>query len=505
MPFIAHTPESLIPRSDSKNPASTCKGITSSGRPCRRTLAASPRTSPQASSLSRNGVLAVVGIDDGNHQDAAAFFCWQHKEQAAPLIDGPANRTRIVELRERSSSDTLVDRLGVLDVWDEEQTPTKKKPSHYRLPPKRKTMPKQWQNIPGPLMSVPEDATSEPSRIPKLRPQPRRKPRSESNLLLSLFCCVRADPESVQAPRIRHDGRDESRRLAGTVGSEHTVPMASQKVSRPPRHTAFSTDEHRLSSKHGTSPTLDPHQRQNLVAIAETHYSRPALPQDPSSQTQNLLSLIPQTLSPQTTSLLLAELAKPISDFDQDSGYIYMFWLTDTASATPEPRVASSLLAPPIERPSLGRRTSEQLQEFASSSSTSTTSAKKTILLKIGRASNVQRRMNEWTRQCNYNLSLIRYYPYHPTSPSPSPTGTPSRHDLPPTPPHTPRKVPHAHRVERLIHLELAERRVKRLCAGCSKEHREWFEVHATRDGVKGVDEVIKRWVGWAEGKGLRP
>ena len=39
MSFQDRTPESLVQRSDSKNPATTCKGITSSGRPCRRALA----------------------------------------------------------------------------------------------------------------------------------------------------------------------------------------------------------------------------------------------------------------------------------------------------------------------------------------------------------------------------------------------------------------------------------------------------------------------------------
>jgi hypothetical protein len=62
-------------------------------------------------------------------------------------------------------------------------------------------------------------------------------------------------------------------------------------------------------------------------------------------------------------------------------------------------------------------------------------------------------------------------------------------------------KVPHVHRVERLIHLELSDKRaVKDACANCGVVHREWFEVEATRDGVKGVDEVIRRWCGWAEG-----
>ena len=59
--------------------------------------------------------------------------------------------------------------------------------------------------------------------------------------------------------------------------------------------------------------------------------------------------------------------------------------------------------------------------------------------------------------------------------------------------------MPHAHRVERLIHLELADKRVTHNCEACGKEHREWFEVEASREGVRGVDEVVRRWVAWAE------
>lgn len=112
------------------------------------------------------------------------------------------------------------------------------------------------------------------------------------------------------------------------------------------------------------------------------------------------------------------------------------------------------------------------------------TPKKKTILLKIGRAQNVQRRLNQWTRQCGYKLSLIRYYPYHSDEA-----------------PRTPRKVPRVNRVERLVHLELAGKRARGSgrCGACGREHREWFEVEASREGVKGVDEVIRRWVGWVE------
>lgn len=50
------------------------------------------------------------------------------------------------------------------------------------------------------------------------------------------------------------------------------------------------------------------------------------------------------------------------------------------------------------------------------------------------------------------------------------------------------------------MHLELAEKRVKRVCEACGKEHREWFEVEGSREGVKGVDEVVRRWARWGEG-----
>ena len=59
--------------------------------------------------------------------------------------------------------------------------------------------------------------------------------------------------------------------------------------------------------------------------------------------------------------------------------------------------------------------------------------------------------------------------------------------------------MPHAHRVERLIHLELGEQRVVKKCDACGKEHREWFEVEASKEGVKKIDDVVKRWVDWAE------
>lgn len=63
------------------------------------------------------------------------------------------------------------------------------------------------------------------------------------------------------------------------------------------------------------------------------------------------------------------------------------------------------------------------------------------------------------------------------------------------------RKVPHVHRVERLIHLELAGLRARDLgrCGECGKEHREWFEVEAAKEALRRVDECVRRWVQWGE------
>jgi len=208
--------------------------------------------------------------------------------------------------------------------------------------------------------------------------------------------------------------------------------------------------------------------------------------------------------------VLLAELAKPISQQDE-AGYIYIFWLTpESQAATPPAEAARSLLAPPSSssRPSSSRRPSDILASFATGilddlfddDDRGTTSrgpggsgsggTNKTILLKIGRATNVQRRLNEWNRQCGYNLSLIRFYPYVPTG---SPAGAV-------------RKIPHSHKVERLIHIELEGLglRVKdqEKCEACGREHKEWFEVGATRKAVADVDEIVRKWSDWDETQG---
>ncbi|KAJ5947484.1 hypothetical protein N7466_000499 [Penicillium verhagenii] len=234
---------------------------------------------------------------------------------------------------------------------------------------------------------------------------------------------------------------------------------------------------------------------------------------------QSLSSWVPSTLSPQTSATVLAELAKPISDADEE-GYIYMFWVTppttstrgDTDASVPRD-IASSLVPEPstngnLRPPTQPRSVSDALdtaRDINALTSNPTASTPGTLRLKIGRTSNVSRRMNEWRRQCSYDLTLIRYYPYTPSS---STSSSPARVSPSKKAAHSNdaifvpgRKVPHVHRVEHLIHLELGEIRMRDLgrCAECGKEHREWFEIAATKESLRMVDECIRRWISWGE------
>lgn len=489
MPFVPHTPESIIPRSDSKNPATTCKGITSSGRPCRRALAVSPQPSPSANRAARDGVLAVLPADDEDHEGAAAFFCWQHKEQADRLAaDDGGRKAGVIQLKERTSVDSLVDRLGIMEIESNRVPRTHGKRNHNAKPARKETLPKRWQDVPGPLIAVTgNDPFSEKRPV---KASSNRRSRREPNIIFSLSCCTASvEPRDVLPPPVKR----HSYQNMGAESKTAKIPTSLQ----PTTASTPTPMQRRQNQALAQSPSSNTAPSRSALAVKPTTpLNRPLLSRDPSSQTQDLLALIPKTLAPQTTSLLLAELAKPISEHD-DEGYIYIFWLTPSASPAPSAEATSSLLSPSTRLAPRSRRASAVEREHTTPTPIKPGS-NTSILLKIGRASNVQRRMNEWSRQCNHTLSLLRYYPYHPSfsSPSPSPSHPSTNPPLP-----TPRKVPHAHKIERLIHLELGELRIKRSCATCGKEHREWFEVDgSSRHGVAGVDEVVRRWVEWGLG-----
>ncbi|KAG5929974.1 hypothetical protein E4U42_003628 [Claviceps africana] len=406
MPFVANTPESRLDRADSKNPGSTCRGITSSGRPCRRPVASCARdaTPPRGRD---------AGIDLGDE----TLYCWQHKEQAGHSAQSspvPPRRHAKPIPEERSSLDTLADRLGIMDLQEKKSRkdgtgrPTPPKGNPHRA----KARPKLTLCFCFPIPSADVDRPARPRPKPRPQPGPVQKPK----------------PTTASVPDLQ----------------------------RPSAHG-------RAPGRFGTSTP---------------------------SQTARFKHLIPDSLDVTTASALMAELAKPHADSDE-GGYIYMFWLTpESQKSKPPTEAARSLLAgSPAVRPSgRGRRASDAVSAFAHGSRDEP--GQKTMLLKIGRAANVQRRMNQWQRQCGYDIEMLRYYPY-----------VGGADDRPGTSP-TPRMTPHCRKVERLIHIELAGMGLRAdmaTCHACGREHREWFEVRATRSGIRQVDGVIRRWVDWDE------
>jgi hypothetical protein len=470
MSFSGRTPESLVPRSDSKNPATTCKGLTASGRPCRRALAASPRASP-VPSPTRNGrgVLAVLDEDD-----AAAFYCWQHKDQAEALAAQAEQRTTLFPLKERSSTDTLAEQVGVIDLDSEVSSRRRRKRrsrTHEQHVTKRDTLPPGWHDMQGPLMTVPEEYVPKP---------PRRQEYSHgrSNVVATWTCCIRAEddeppPEPKPHPR-RHGG--------------YKPPQPMQlPASRP------SSDIRRKAVPSAKADARRPAAKPQQGLGQPTAHSN--------SETQALLSLIPSYVSPQTTLLLLTELSKPISPADE-AGYLYIFLLTSESGDKPDDDTATTIMddsgsdedqdytgsggqIKPKPSPHQ-RRQSEALKRYASvrTNPAESSKSKTTVLLKIGRAANVHRRMSQWTKQCGQDITLVRYYPYRPSLANGSNDSG---------------KCPHIHRVERLVHLELADQRVASEPCDCGRAHKEIFAIDASRKGLRKVDQTIKRWVKWAE------
>lgn len=227
--------------------------------------------------------------------------------------------------------------------------------------------------------------------------------------------------------------------------------------------------------------------------------SRPSATKPPTAlgPGSNQLRWIPSTLSSETTSKLLKELDKPVSDKDED-GYIYMFWVTPTdssRSAPPPAEIGSSLFPNFSENQNLQdqirsiRDAIRAARDYNALASNPTDQNPGSVRLKIGRTNNVHRRINEWTKQCSHDLTLLRYYPYTEMS------------SLPPSARAVEKKVPFVHRVEHLIHIELGDIRIRDMgpCPDCGKKHQEWFEVPADRDSLQWVDGCIRRWCEWAE------
>ena len=184
-----------------------------------------------------------------------------------------------------------------------------------------------------------------------------------------------------------------------------------------------------------------------------------------------------------TYAKLLTAMSEPPSKTDSP-GYIYIFWQTDVEQTEDETSaVATIISAPKLDRGVQRQETLLQRRFFQTSANAALPNTeKRTIFLKIGRAVNVHQRLHQWKKQCEYEISLLRSYPYD------------SRGSGLVTP------VPNVVKVERLIHLhlEMLGQRVSKQCR-CGTEHKEWFEVGASARDVREVDEIVRKWVRWSE------
>ena len=346
-----------------------------------------------------------------------------------PLPQGLQNDT----IKERTSIDTLADRLGLMDI--QSQDGRQKRPKKP-VP----TKPGPISTEPGHLRVKQERPYDENRRRSRnMQPMPPQPSRRDSFFMnFSLFGCLQVPDDKPIAPRpISTDNMQEhrqstiitkqpnARQRISNVQGRGGSPIQSFNISgqRKPvsnvKKPAIQGRRSEIPPKRPSATTIPIIKQKSAPDLLPSNQTQPSISSDPPSKTEDLLLLIPEATTLEIASLLLAELAKPISPHDEE-GYIYIFWLTVNALPPTATVAASSLLEAPLDasRPRPGkRRESFVLQTFSSSPP----DTKKTVLLKIGRASNVQRRLNEWSRQCGYNVSLIRYYPYHSTSQTLSP------------------------------------------------------------------------------------
>ncbi|PGG98411.1 hypothetical protein GX51_06824 [Blastomyces parvus] len=516
------TPEYRLARTDSKNPATTCWGLRADGQKCRRNVV-SAKSSPSPSPSK-----GVISGKSENGSITTAAFCWQHKDQEvhinSPSTAPPKPSSK---LKLRSSIETLVERVQLLDVDDHRRpssagkafdaTSARRKqqaPIRSGLPPdghslQRRGTRRHSMDVPGVHVFQPADNTpprSGHSKTHFLKYKLKSSKKSSVGGKFVRFIMGIDDDEDIVISRLPHR-RTASNNESGISNLPHRPPAVQPpfqsadtihgRHSRPPR----SSDVYGSSQLSVPQPSTPEYRRRTS---AQYHSASPirlrpssaqSSPASTMSETDALLRWIPTYLSPMTHSTLLKHLAEPISDSDEP-GYIYVCWVTShtQAASPPAAEIASSLL-PASPGSGIRRRHTGEIMRSAGVApnkvqGSQESKATDTITLKIGRAANVHRRMNQWKEQCGHNLTLMRYYPYVSSSPIVH-TGAP----LPP------RMVPHAHKVERLVHLELADRRVKlqEPCERCGKKHKEWFEVKADREQLRMVDACVRRWVEWSE------
>ncbi|KAL1844866.1 hypothetical protein VTK73DRAFT_1638 [Phialemonium thermophilum] len=488
--LFENAPEALLDRTDSRDPSTTCRGLTRNGMRCKRRLAARSVSAPTTPQRRGQPDRLPAPVDDLSDE---SLYCQNHKHQATSLSvrsspgagpgPGSGRKTATTTIREeRSGLDTLADRLGLLSLAAQESEVAAKTRETVRQRPT------------GSPRSGKRQQHGQQQQRPALT-----HPRSGPPKTVNLCFCFQIPLEEASPP-----SRPRPRPLQ---------PPASTPTPTPTRKTP--------SREKTTSTPLSPPSPPPYTLPIRNGLSAPAALAGAGagaspSDTEVYKSLIPGDVSPKTASILFKRLAEPPAN--DAPGYIYIFMLKPESQPW-EPAVAQtarSLLSPQgssgaAERPRAGRpRVSDVLASCATTTAEQDArlphhqqqqqqqQQQKHLFLKIGHTSNVQRRLNEHLAQCSYVPELLDYFPRASSSLSSSSApaggggGTAER-----------RMTPHSYQVERLVHAELRGRGLspqhKPECRGCGRRHQEWFEVEPTRRGVMLVKEVITRWVAFDE------
>jgi len=169
-------------------------------------------------------------------------------------------------------------------------------------------------------------------------------------------------------------------------------------------------------------------------------------------------------LSSETRILLRSEMEKPISDKDEP-GFIYAYRLLKGPNSEKNPKYT---------------------------------------LYKVGRSTNVHRRLYQWAKQCGYTPEFIELFPKDILSSQEiilidreeSSSLNFDKSEFFGSDP----KCKYTHRAERLIHIELGARFKADIekCKNCGNLHREWFKVQNTH-GWDEVRKIIVHWVSYVE------
>jgi hypothetical protein len=389
--------------------------------------------------------------------DPAVFFCWQHKEQAVGLIDG----AKKVDIAGRTSLETVLKGLGLEEVPEEEEEIEGAKVEEKVR--RRKT---------------------ERLEDEKRMSEKRKEGKKQVGFLTRLLSCLRlGDGKSkprLEAVRSKTSSRTSKVRFQDPARipllHQQRHSMSPSPLSRPPQPAQSSS-----------APSIQRKPLQTLNGKQLKYRSQSSPLPKTIKESTSLAQWTPSLPSTPTdiTRLVYAKLLTAMSEPPtpgDGKGYIYMFW--ETSIPTSQNEISSASLVARGLATARDMALFERRAKLEYSNNASPSAPPRSVFLKIGKASNVRRRLSQWRNQCRYNIALLRYYPQEKNQINPG------------------ESIKFMGKVEKLVHLhlEMLGLRVNRQCR-CGTEHREWFEVMATESGIREVDGVIGKWVGWCRGK----